>query len=115
MKEAYGDRRRTQITRLGVGAKSVLPVMTATDLLPEQTVWVSATSDGLISRTLDEKPPRISGTAAPRFLLQVNTRDTLFLVSEKGEAAGIPVQTLPEADSPQDGAPATQSLSSVRR
>jgi len=105
VKENYGDRRRTQITRLGIGAKSVLPVLTATDLLPEQTVWVSATSDGLVSRTLDEKPPRISGTAAPHFLLQVNTRDTLFLVSEKGEAAGIPVQTLPEADTPQDGAP----------
>ncbi len=106
VKELFADRRRTQITRLGAGAKSVLPVMTASDLLPEQTVWVSATSDGLVSRTLDEKPPRISGTAAPRFLLQVNTRDTLFLVSEKGEAAGIPVQTLPEAASPQEGAPA---------
>jgi DNA gyrase subunit A len=53
----------------------------------------------------DEKPPRISGSVAPRFLLQVNTRDTLFLVSDKGDAAGIPVQTLPEAESPQDGAP----------
>ena len=105
VKEAYGDRRRTQITHLGAGAKSVLPVLTATDLLPEQTVWVSATEEGLISRTLDEKPPRISGTIAPRFLLQVNTRDTLFLVSEKGETAGIPVQTLPEAENPQDGAP----------
>jgi DNA gyrase subunit A len=105
VKDAYGDRRRTQITRLGAGAKSVLPVLTATDLLPEQTVWVSATQDGLISRTLDEKPPRISGSVAPRFLLQVNTRDTLFLVSNRGDAAGIPVQTLPEAESPQDGAP----------
>jgi DNA gyrase subunit A len=105
VKEAYGDRRRTQITRLGADAKSVLPVLTASDLLPEQTVWVSATSEGLISRTLDEKPPRISGTLAPRFLLQVNTRDTLFLVSDKGEAAGIPVQTLPEAPNPQEGAP----------
>jgi DNA gyrase subunit A len=113
VKDLYADRRRTQITRLGVGhlhglgggAKSVLPVLTPTDLLPEQVVWVSATADGLISRTLDEKPPRISGTAAPRFLLQVNTRDTLFLVSERGEAAGIPVQTLPEAITPQEGAP----------
>ncbi len=105
VKELYGDRRRTQITRLGAGARSVLPVLTATDLLPEQVVWVSATGDGLVSRTLDEKPPRTSGTAAPRFLLQVNTRDTLFLVSEKGEAAGIPVQTLPEAATPQEGAP----------
>ncbi len=106
VKDAYGDRRRTQITRLGVDAKSVLPVLTATDLLPEQTVWVSATTDDLVSRTLDEKPPRISGSSAPRFLLQVNTRDTLFLVSERGEAAGIPVQTLPEAENPLDGAPA---------
>jgi DNA gyrase subunit A len=105
VKEAYADRRRTQITRLGAGAKSVLPVLTANDLLPEQTVWVSATSDGLLSRTLDEKPPRISGSMAPRFLLQVNTRDTLFLVSDVGDAAGIPVQTLPEAENPQDGAP----------
>jgi DNA gyrase subunit A len=106
VKELYADRRRTQITRLGAGAKSVLPILTASDLLPEQTVWVSATADGLVSRTLDDKPPRISGSAAPRFLLQVNTRDTLFFVTEKGEAAGIPVQTLPEAQTPQDGAPA---------
>ncbi|MGE5123874.1 MAG: DNA gyrase subunit A, partial [Acidobacteriaceae bacterium] len=105
VKEAFGDRRRTQITRLGAAAKSVLPVLTATDLLPEQVVWVSATSDGLVSRTLDEKPPRISGSMAPRFLLQVNSRDTLFLVSDKGEAAGIPVQTLPEAENPLNGAP----------
>jgi DNA gyrase subunit A len=113
VKEQYGDRRRTQITRLGAGhlhglsmdAKSILPVLTATDLLPEQVVWVSATADGLVSRTLDDKPPRTSGTAASRFLLQVNTRDTLFLVSEKGEAAGIPVQTLPEAETPQEGVP----------
>jgi DNA gyrase subunit A len=105
VKEAYGDRRRTQITRLGAGAKSVLPVLTATDLLPEQAVWISATSDGLISRALDDKPPRTSGTAAPRFLLRANTRDILFLVSERGEAAGIPVQTLPEAATPQEGAP----------
>ena len=105
VKETYADRRRTQITRLGAGAKSVLPVLSASDLLPEQTVWVSATEDGLVSRTLDEKPPRISGSLAPRFLLQVNTRDTLFLVSDRGEAAGIPVQTLPEAETPLEGAP----------
>jgi DNA gyrase subunit A len=35
----------------------------------------------------------------------VNTRDTLFMVSENGEVAGIPVQTLPEAENPLDGAP----------
>ena len=105
VKEAYGDRRRTQIARLGAGSKSLIPVLTAADLLPEREIWVTATTEGLVSRTLDEKPPRISGLAAPRFLLQVNTRDTLFLVSSQGEAAGIPVEALPEAENPQDGAP----------
>jgi DNA gyrase subunit A len=105
VKEAYADRRRTQIARLGAGAKSLIPVLTASDLLPEREIWVSATADGLVGRTLDEKPPRPSGMAAPRFLLQVNTRDTLFLVSTNGDAAGIPVEALPEAENPQSGAP----------
>ena len=105
VKEAYGDRRRTQIARLGAGAKAVIPMLTAADLLPEREIWVSATAEGLVARTLDDKPPRPSGMAAPRFLLQVNTRDTLFLVSKDGEAAGIPVEALPEADNPQNGAP----------
>ncbi len=105
VKESYSDRRRTQIARLGPGAKAVIPVLTTADLLPEREIWVSASSEGLVSRTLDEKPPRPSGTAAPRFLLQVNTRDTLFLVSTKGEAAGIPIEALPETDNPQNGAP----------
>ena len=67
VKEAYGDRRRTQIARLGAGSKSLIPVLTAADLLPEREIWVTATTEGLVSRTLDEKPPRISGLAAPRF------------------------------------------------
>jgi DNA gyrase subunit A len=106
VKETYGDRRRTQIARLGAGDKSATSfVLTTSALLPEQEVWVAATAEGLISRTQDEKPPRISGTAAPRCLVQVNTRDTLFLVSERGEAAGIPVHSLPETDNPQEGTP----------
>jgi DNA gyrase subunit A len=105
VKEAYADRRRTQIARLGAGSKSLIPVLTAADLLPEREIWVSGSAEGLVSRTLDEKPPRPSGMAAPRFLLQVNTRDTLFLVSTQGDAAGIPVESLPEAENPQNGAP----------
>jgi DNA gyrase subunit A len=105
VKEAYSDRRRTQIARLGAGSKSLIPVLTAANLLPEREVWVTATANGLVARTLDEKPPRPSGLAAPRFLLQVNTRDTLFLVSSQGDAAGIPIEALPEAENSQDGAP----------
>jgi DNA gyrase subunit A len=106
VKETYGDRRRTQLARLGVGVKTAtMPVLTASALLPEQEVWVAATAEGLISRTHDEKPPRISGTAAPRHLVRVNSRDTLFLVSESGEAAGIPVHSLIETDTPSEGTP----------
>ena len=106
VKETYGDRRRTQLARLGAGVKAATaPVLTTSALLPEQEVWVATTAEGLISRTHDDKPPRISGTAAPHFLVQVNTRDTLFLVSERGEAAGIPVHSLPETDNPQAGVP----------
>jgi len=105
VKEMYGDRRRTQIARLGAGSKSLIPVLTASDLLPERDVWVAATAEGLVARTLDENPPRPSGLAAPRFLIRVNTRDSLFLVSTLGEAAGIPIEALPEAENPQNGAP----------
>src|SRR5512133_1884684 len=45
VKEAYGDRRRTQIISLKAGKAAKL--LTATDLIPEQTVWVGVTEDGL--------------------------------------------------------------------
>ena len=68
VKAAYGDRRRTQIVNLEEwqGAKS----LTATDLMPEQTVWIGVTADGLVSRTHDDKQPKHSGNDAPRWLVQ---------------------------------------------
>ena len=66
VKDTYADRRRTQIVQLGAGMKLTSQVLSATDLVPEQSVWVSVTAEGLISRSIDEKPPRMSGSAAPR-------------------------------------------------
>ena len=103
VKTAYGDRRRTQIVSLRKG-KAAKP-LTASDLLPEQTVWVGVTADGLVSRTHDEKTPRPSGTDAPRWLVKASTTDTLYLVSENGKAAAIAVHTLPEAEKLGDGTP----------
>jgi len=37
---------------------------------------------------------------APRFLLQVNTRDTLFLVSDMEKPLEFRFKTLPEAEIP---------------
>jgi DNA gyrase subunit A len=103
VKADYGDRRRTQIVSLKKGRAAQL--LTASDLLPEQIVWVGVTADGLASRSRDEKTPRPSGTDAPRWLVKASTTDTLYLVSESGKAAAIAVHTLPEAEKLGDGAP----------
>jgi DNA gyrase subunit A len=105
VKELYGDRRRTFITGAAMGEERGAVPLQAASLTPDHIVWVCVTADGLISRTVDDKPPRISGTAAPKFLLQANSREVLYLVAENGEAAGVPVHTLPEAENPADGNP----------
>jgi len=104
VREAYGDRRRTQIVRVEEGAakKSML---TARDLTPEKTVWISLSREGILSRTADDKTPRQSGWEAPTLLVEANTRDTLYLVREDGQAAAIPIHSVPEAEKPSQGSP----------
>lgn len=103
VKAAYGDRRRTQVVSLK--KRQAAKPLTASDLLPEQIAWVGVTADGLVARTQDEKPPRLSGSDAPRWLVKVSTKDTLYLVSESGKAAAIAAHTVPEAERLGAGAP----------
>jgi DNA gyrase subunit A len=102
--ELYGDQRRTQILRLKEGEEK-LEVLTATDMTPEKTVWIMVSPEGLISRTRDDKTPRLSGRDVAGWLLQANTRDTLYLVCEQGETAALPMHAVPEADKPSEGTP----------
>ncbi len=95
VKATYGDRRRTQIAQLKPG-ETASPLTTA-DLAPDQTVWLMINAHGQISRTANDKPPRQSGADAPRWLLKVNTRDTLYLVCEDGKVAALLLQSVPEA------------------
>ncbi len=104
VKEAFNDARRTRIINLKPGIKKT-SLLTAQDLMPEQVTWVSVTIDGLISRSKEEKLPRLSGKDTPLFLIQSGTRDTLFLVSDQGEAAAIAVHGLPETDEVNAGVP----------
>jgi DNA gyrase subunit A len=104
IKQTYGDRRRTQIVKLEEGV-SMVSMLSAKDLTPDKTVWVSVTRNGLISRTLEAKPPRMSGRAAPGWLLRVNTRNTLYLVAEGGKTSALAVHSLPETEKPADGVP----------
>jgi DNA gyrase subunit A len=101
VKETFADRRRTQIATLKAGERSI--PLTVTDLAPDQMVWISVSPDGLVSRTADDKTPRQSGSDVPILLLKTNTRDTLYLVGEDGNAAALPVQNVPEADKPSLG------------
>ncbi|MBU4224837.1 MAG: DNA topoisomerase 4 subunit A, partial [Chloroflexi bacterium] len=104
VKAAYGDRRRTQIVSMKAGKHKKTP-LTSAELLPEQSLWVGLTADGILARTRDEKPPRLSGCEAPKLLVKANTTDTLYLVSERGLAAAVAVHTLPEAAKLADGNP----------
>jgi DNA gyrase subunit A len=104
VKTAYGDRRRTQIVSLK-GRKAKKAPLTAAELVKEQVVWIGMTADGTLARTHDDRPPRLSGSDAPKLLVKANATDTLYLVSERGLAAAVAVHTLPEAEKLSDGNP----------
>ena len=102
VKEAYGDRRRTQIVNLKKGAKTA-KMLTATDLLPDQSVWIGVTADGLVARTHEDKQPKHSGNDAPRWLVKASTTDTIYFVSKSGKAAAVAVHVIPESEKLTDG------------
>jgi len=104
MKTTYGDRRRTQIVSLREGEAAV-DRLTATDITPAQVVWVGVTPEGIIGRTNNDELPRVSGRAAPRFLLRADTHQTLYLVDQDGKAAAIALHALPEVEKFGDGVP----------
>jgi DNA gyrase subunit A len=102
VKEAYGDRRRTQIVNLKKGAKTS-KMLTATDLLPNQSVWIGVTADGQVGRTHEDKEPKHSGNDAPRWLVKASTTDTIYFVSKSGKAAAVAVHVIPESEKLTDG------------
>ena len=102
MRQAYGDRRRTQIVSLADGEVAA-DKLTTTDLTPAEVVWVGVTEDGVIARTSGDELPRISGRQAARWLLRTSTHHTLYLVAQTGRAAAVAVHALPEAEKFADG------------
>jgi DNA gyrase subunit A len=105
----YGDRRRTQIVQVTKGKRGA-PVLTATDLAeltPVKETWVVVTPEGLISRTPTARAPRLAGRSAPGLLIGATGRDILYLFDTRGEAAAVPVHTLPECEDPAQGSPLT--------
>ncbi|NWG05237.1 MAG: DNA gyrase subunit A [Chloroflexi bacterium] len=101
VKEQYGDRRRTQIANLKAGKAG--KALTASDVLPQQEIWIGVTADGLVSRTHDDKQPKHSGHDAPRWLVKASTTDTIYFVAKSGRAAAVAVHILPQADKLSQG------------
>lgn len=104
VKEAFGDRRRTEIVNL-TNHPSRVGNLTSSDLIADQPIWIGISSSGLVSRFSGYKPPRLSGVDAPVFLVKGNISDTLYLISTDGMAASIPAHTLPDKEKLSEGIP----------
>jgi DNA gyrase subunit A len=104
IKETFSDQRRTQVVQLEQG-ETKTAMLTTSDLVPDEDVWVMVSPKGLISHTKEDKQPRISGRDIAQILVKAKTRDTLYLVAENGEAAAIPMHVLQAADKPSGGIP----------
>jgi DNA gyrase subunit A len=104
IKETFGDSRRTQVVQLEKG-ETKAAMLTASDLVPDESVWVMVSPKGMISRTIGDKLPRLSGRDVAHILVKAKTRDTLYLVTGNGQAAAIPMHVLTSANKPSEGVP----------
>lgn len=93
VKEQYADSRRTQI----VDAIDSKPV-TASDLLPDEKVWVLVGEKGTIARTTSPEMVKIpvKPTEQPFAILEANTQDILYLFAADGQTVSLPVYQLPQ-------------------
>ncbi len=108
IKEKYNDKRRTRIVVLKEG-ESAKELLTTNDMTPAQNVWIGIMEDGIIGRAHEDALPRLSGRAAPRWLLRATTHHTLYLAVEDGRAAAVSVEAIPDVEKFSDGVPLTKS------
>ena len=92
--EKYANARRTQIVESGE-----VKVVSASDLLPDQQVWVVVGEKGTIARTTTPEPVRVPAKPGeqPKALLEANTQDVLYLFTADGQAVSLPVYQLAQA------------------
>jgi DNA gyrase subunit A len=100
IKTNYGDKRRSVIV------DGIATAVTAEDfLMPEENTWVMFSVKGHVARTFNDEPPRVttSTKVPPYFMQESSTSHILYLFTDKGNCATIPVQQLPQADEVADG------------
>ncbi len=101
IKSAYGDPRRTIIVDSTAGAS----VTTESLLLPLEATWVTLTVADKIARSFEATPPKITGDVKepPRFIIESDSTQILYLFSTEGMCATIPVHQLPQVNDPAEG------------
>jgi DNA gyrase subunit A len=103
VKKQFADARRSVIVKAWEKTPEI--PMTAEDAVPDTASWVIMLRSGEILRLEGDKPSPTLGKKPPRFILRAGTRDMLYLFTEKGRAASIPVHTIPLRESPDSGVP----------
>ena len=94
VREKYADVRRTQIIET-----SQSKIITESDLLPDEQVWVLLSEKGTLARTTSPEMINIPLKPAeqPQALLEANTQDILYLFAADGRSVSVPVYQLPQA------------------
>ena len=94
VREKYADVRRTQIVD-----SLDNQVLSATDLLPDQQVWVMVGEKGTIARTTSPEMVKVplKPKEQPLALVEANTQDVLYLFVADGRSVSLPVYQLPQA------------------
>ncbi len=100
VKNEYNDKRRSIIV------DGEATAVTAEDfLMPEEETWAALSVKGHLSRTFTNEPPHVttSTKVPPRFMQATSTSEILYLFTDKGNCATIPIQQLPQAETLTDG------------
>lgn len=104
VRQQYAEKRKTQIIGLKEG-DSIASMLTIIDVTPSQQVTIGISESGLIARTASATASWYTGKEAPLWLLKTDTHQTLYLVSDTGKTAAIPVHAVPEAEHVSEGVP----------
>lgn len=103
VKKQFADARRSVIVK--GWEKTPEAPLTAEAAVPATDSWVILLRGGELSRMEGTKPSPAFGKNPPRFILRAGTRDMLYLFTEKGRAASVPVHAIPLRSSPGGGVP----------
>lgn len=103
VKAAYNDPRRTVI--VDGTAKVTADVIDL--LMPQEKTIAALTVNGKLSRSYDCAIPKVASDSddPPRIIMETDTGQVLYLFTDAGQCATIPVQQLPQAHTPSEGAP----------